>query len=1511
MSAAGRSFEQILDPLPNQKVEFIWDGLDYLGRPATGSTVVHVGVGFVYNGVYWSAGGMAWAFGESGSSGTEIATRQEIIAWKNGELLINRPLTTDFVAQGWTLSNHHYLIPTDPSTLYKGDGAILMNDVNTISTIAGNGTFAYSGDGGPATQAALAQPIGMAFDILGNLYIADTYNHRVRKVDTGGIITTVAGNGSASYSGDGGPATQAALAMPAGLAFDIMGNLYITDSSNERIRKVDASGIITTVAGNGQCSPVHIGDGGPATQAPLCSPRDVTIDAFGNLYIAEFGTLRIRKVDTNGVITTVAGNGYPGLSGDGGPATQATFWHPVGIATDNAGNLYIADESNARVRKVDVSGIITTVAGSGPQGSGGYSGDGGPAIQATMGVGVEDVALDSTGNLYIADFWNSRIRKVDTSGIITTFAGNGTWGYAGDGGPATEAGLYLPMGVAVDVLGNLYIADLYNSRIRKMALYSAPQFSPEYSGFFFTEEGGRGYILSSAGRHESTIDLDTRLTLYTFGYDQNNNLISISDQFGNVTTIQRNASGVPTAIISSGGLTTTLTIDGNNNLTRITYPDTSFYTFEYTPDGLMTAKIEPEGNRLEHVFDSVGRVTDVTDQEGGHWQYSRTTYPNGNIETQVLSAEGNLTTYLDNTDSTGAYTSHITDPSGSETVYTRSADGLTATKSLSCGMNLSYKYDVDSQNKFKFLKEITEKTSSGLERITLWGKTYQDTNADNTIDLITEKLTLNSKLATLVTDTLQSKRILTSPGGRSITAFYDPNNLLTTRLTIPGVYDTTFGYDTKGRVTSIDTDIRRATFAYDTQGNLSTFTDPENRTTTYSYDAVGRVTGILRPDSSTISFTYDKNGNMTVLTNPSAINHGFGYNKVNLNSSYQTPLSGSYSYLYNRDRQLKQVSFPSGKQIGLLYEHERLSNVQTPEGNIDISYLCSSKVGSITKGTEVITYGYDGSLITSETLGGTLNQSLSYIYNNDFNLRQFTYAGGSVNFTYDNDGLLTEAGPFTITRNAANGLPESVTDGALNLTRSFSGHGELDNQNFAVNGLSLTSWNLSRDNAGRIIAKAETVGGITSNYVYTYDVMGRLLTVTKDSTLVEEYQYDPIGRRTYEMNAQKGISGRTYTYSEEDHLITTGDTTFQYDADGFLTTKTRGSDITRYNYSSRGELLNVALPDGTAIEYINDPLGRRIAKKVNGTIIEKYLWQGLTRLLAVYDGSNNLIMRFNYADGRMPVAMTEGGTTYYLTYDQVGSLRIIADASGNVIKRIDYDSSGSVINDTNPGFQVTFGFVGGLDDKDTGLLRFGLRDYDPEVGRWTAKDPIGFQGGDTDLYGYVGGNPVNRIDPEGLDVWFVQVGGAAFIGDPLFSRKGWLSQVYFGLAYDTTTQRFILYKSSAATGPSSVDTVMGLGFGPGATGGWVKDNMNDFLGKSEEETYVAAVSYSKTVTCSGRPGRSFGIGKGIAVGYTDVTTNTRVILDFNELSNKYDKWLNETSAKINNWLDKVLTPRWY
>jgi len=327
----------------------------------------------------------------------------------------------------------------------------------TITTAAG-GPLGYVGDNGTATSALLFSPTGSAAGPGGAVYIVDSYHNLVRKV-VNGVITTVAGTGAAGYSGDGGAATSATLNTPWSVAVDAAGNLYIADAGNSVIRKV-SGGVITTIAGTGTAS--FSGDNGAATSATLNGPGGIALDASGNLYISDFGNNRVRMI-SGGTITTVAGNGTATFAGDNSSATSASLAGPLDVRVDAAGNLYIADRGNNRIRKV-TGGIISTFAGNG---TATFGGDNGPATSAQLN-GPSGVAFDAAGNLVIADTGNNVIRQV-TSGIITTIAGNGIASYSGDNGPAAGAGINAPIGVATDSLGRIFVADSVNNLIRLMS----------------------------------------------------------------------------------------------------------------------------------------------------------------------------------------------------------------------------------------------------------------------------------------------------------------------------------------------------------------------------------------------------------------------------------------------------------------------------------------------------------------------------------------------------------------------------------------------------------------------------------------------------------------------------------------------------------------------------------------------------------------------------------------------------------------------------------------------------------------------------------------------------------------------------------------------------------------------------------------------------------------------------------------------------------------------------------
>jgi uncharacterized protein (TIGR03437 family) len=405
---------------------------------------------------------------------------------------------------------------------YGNDRIRMVNTSGNINTIVGNGTLGFSGDGSAGTSAMLNQPTGVAVDGSGNVFIADSWNFRVRKV-TSSNISTVAGNGKMSYSGDGGPAILAQLNNPQGAAVDQAGNIYIADSTNAVLRQVSKSGAIATIGG-----------------ATVVRPEGVAVDKSGNVYVADAQANVVRRLGTNGSFTTFAGSGTAGYGGDGGPAASAELNTPTGLAIDLAGNVYIADTGNHAIRKVASNGTISTVAGTGVAG---YSGDGAQAAQAMLNVPL-GVAVDSDGNLYIADSANHRIREVSPNGVINTIAGNGTTGFSGDGGLAFHAQISSPSGITADPFGNVFFTD--GNRIREIFVGSYITTIAGTGAAGYSGDGGVG----TAARFNGPTELTTDASGNIYVADSANNAVRLLQPTGsgiNLEAVTNGASNLPGA----------------------------------------------------------------------------------------------------------------------------------------------------------------------------------------------------------------------------------------------------------------------------------------------------------------------------------------------------------------------------------------------------------------------------------------------------------------------------------------------------------------------------------------------------------------------------------------------------------------------------------------------------------------------------------------------------------------------------------------------------------------------------------------------------------------------------------------------------------------------------------------------------------------------------------------------------------------------------------------------------
>lgn len=1365
---AGKSFAQSFSASDAPTYTFVWDGKDAYGRRVNGQRKATVTVKYAYGAFYYPPSSfytLAFA-AASNNPGSQVGRsgRGEVNLSRTWHAMLGKAAAGAQGVGGWSLSVHHAYDPVS-RTLYLGNGKqITGGSINgIIKTIAGTGTAGFSGDGGPATDAKVNTPQGTAIGPDGSVYFTDRANHRVRRIAPDGVITTVAGNGSATYGGDGGSALNASLNTPIAVLVGPDNSIYIGDFYNHRVRKVSPTGIISTVAGTGVAD--STGDGGLATLAQINAPGALALARDGSLYIADYVGNRFRRVGPDGIITTIAGTGQLGFSGDGGPATQAKFGERAyGIALAPDDTLYLVDHVNHRIRRVTPDGVITTVAGNGTRG---YGGDGGPALNASFDHPTH-VALGPDGSLYVTDFYNNRLRRIGPDGIINTIAGTGVGSSTGDNGVAAQATLNPPIGVSIGPDGSIYVSDFSGHRVRRIQPF-LPGFSSNDQAIT-SPDGSELYQFNSGGRHLKTFSTLTGKVLYTFSYDAAGYLTGITDRDGDQTVIQRNGA-VVSGIITPDGQTTVLVPRADGYLATVTDPAGNSYQLGYDTKGLLETFEKPGGNASQYDYDNLGRLALDTDPATGGWTLTRAdVISNGSKighTVTMTSGEGRQSSYtvkaLPNGDRRqddvlpdGTTKTRLFKPSGQE--VNTAPDGTQVTSTAKPDPRFGIQAPLPGT--------VTVTTAGGPTSTTTTTASATLTNPNDPLSLSSLTRTTNVNGKSYSQNFVAATRTwtMTSPESRQTLITLDTNERPVTSQ-FANLEATSYSYTTQGRLDSATTgsgnSARTTDFTYystgASKGFLESVTDAENRTVSYEYDLAGRVTKQTLPDGRYIQYGYDANGNLTSLTPPGRDAHVFSYTSRDLEQDYTPPTAQSTgtnvtAYQYNLDKDLDLITRPDGQTVDFVYNSgvgKKLSSIITPSGTYGYTYEADGQLDTLSApGGQLLKYDYNGFLVTSEQAEGAVAGTVSWGYNNDFRVTSQSVNGSALSFGYDNDGLLTTAGAITLTRNATHGLITGTTLATNTTTaHTYNTFGEPATDTATYNGTTLYSASYTtRDKLGRITAKSETVQGTTHNYVYTYDTAGRLDTVTKDGVLVSDYGYDSNGNRTT-------INGSTVaTYDGQDRLLTYGNATYTYTANGELATKTVAGVTTAFGYDVLGNLRTVTKPGDPSIEYVVDGRNRRVGKKVNGTLVQGFLYGDQLDPIAELDGQGNVVTRFVYASREnVPDYMVKNGVTYRIVTDDVGSPRLVVNASnGSVVQSLEFDEFGNVVTDTNPRFQP-FGFAGGLYDSDTQLTQFGARDYDPMVGRWTAKDPIRFAGGDLNLYGYVLNDPINLVDLDGYE----------------------------------------------------------------------------------------------------------------------------------------------------------------
>ena len=901
------------------------------------------------------------------------------------------------------------------------------------------------------------------------------------------------------------------------------------------------------------------------------------------------------------------------------------------------------------------------------------------------------------------------------------------------------------------------------------------------------------YLFDADGKHFETKSALTGALKYSFTYASNFRISKITDPYNNETNFLR-TNGRLTSIVSPYGQVTTVTTNSSRLINRIRNPNQEEHGINYNSSDLMTGYKRPSQTQFSTIqYDNNGRLKLDQGIGGNLWNIIED-YTGDYPATVQTSNLGRTKRYSSNRNAENVFERTITKPSGFITTYSEGPDRSNVSSNAFETVSTETQSDERFGNRLPRLSKVLE-TKNGKTRTT---EILKATGLADPADPFSySEIITTTKINNAVTTDIFTKQSLT----RTIR---DPEGVITNikinnlerpvSMQLGNDVPMTITYDERGRVSEVNqSGQNKITYTYNEQGYVETETNGLNQVTSYGYDLAGRQTSITLPDSRIIEYKYNADGKIIEITPPGKPPHVFNYNLMELLESYLPPfLSGedvNTTYEYNLDKQLTAVNRPNGKTLNYSYHSVTglLESMDFEPGELQsYTYIPNTEHPSVITSPDEVqsSFSYFGMEdLASETQTiGTDSIKVSFEHDNYFRpinrtIEVNSSIVGSIPTDYRLNGQPSLVGEMSLGYDTSSGRLVSTILNKVRDTRTYDQYGNLKSYRVGFYpgtkcktidiescATEFYSYQLTRDTLNRIIQKDEKVQGVTAKYKYGYDTAGRLAWVTKNGATESLFNYDSNSNR---ISGKQNRKSFTATYDSQDRLLTytlqgSLPKSFEYNANGELVSITEGGVVTNFTPDVLGRLKSVTLPNSSLINYKLDHEGRRAQKLINGSPVKRLVYEDTSKVAAELDPAG-VIKEYVYATNINSADYMKVGTTLYrVIKDHLGSPRFVVNArTGSIVQRMDYNEWGMVTLDTNPGFQ-SFGFAGGIYDQDTKLVKFGARDYDGSTGRWLSKDPILFNAGDTNLYGYVLQDPVNLIDPTGK-VAVAGAGAGSFI----------------------------------------------------------------------------------------------------------------------------------------------------